>query len=57
MRLDIYELIWFKLGMMIATAELQVQFYTSLGNSDFDLRSQRRKKVKTSVVIVSQYFE
>ena len=49
MNLNVYELIWFKLGMMIDTTELLIWYY-------FDSRSQECKKAKSSVPVISYNF-
>ena len=55
MHLDVFELILFKLGMMIATIELNTMD-TSLADLDLDSRSQGCEKAEVSVPITSQSF-
>ena len=54
MHSDIYESIWFKLGVMIGT---NVLFYTGVIDQDLDSRSLEWEKAKTSVPIVSESFQ
>ena len=55
MHLDVDELVWFKLGMVIDAVE-QIHFVTSLIDLELGSRSQECKKAKTSVAIISQSF-
>ena len=54
MHWDVYEPMWFKLGVMIATAELSD---ASVGDHDLDSRSQEWKKAKISATVISQSFQ
>ena len=53
--IDVYEWIWFKLGLMIDTAELYIEFESSLVDLELDSGSQECKKAKTSAPVVSKF--
>ena len=53
MHLDVFESVWFKLGLKIHTIVLYILILVL----DRDLRSQERKKVKTPGETISQSFQ
>ena len=55
MHLDIYQSVWFKLGMLIDNS-YTLHLDTSLIDHDLDSRSQECEKAQTSAPIISQSF-